>query len=78
MPRKKYAVIRVRGGASVLCECGAASRVVYTRRTGVVVDRLRVCDDGHKFHTEEQRRKPGDRRRRAQGKREIAGEQTSD
>lgn len=53
---------RARGGASVLCPlCGAASRVVYTRRhppkgagqPGYVY-RLRVCENGHKFPTNEE------------------------
>lgn len=45
---------RPRGGASVQCPlCAADSSVVYTRRTGAAVYRLRECTAGHKFPTNE-------------------------
>lgn len=56
--------VRPRGGASVVCpQCGAASTVVYTRRKAALhsgdeeyVYRLRVCEAGHKFSTDERPR----------------------
>lgn len=51
-PRK---ITRRRGGASVLCHCGRATRVLRTERTGNETLRTRRCTRGHRFRTTESR-----------------------